>query len=65
MLAVADLCSPPQVQQAVDLFQILIHDNTYKTNRVKLPLGVFCTVNRHGHTVLLACLLPQLQRGGH
>lgn len=41
----------------MDLFQILIHDNTYKTNRFKLPLGVFCSVNRHGHTVLLACCL--------
>ena len=53
----ADLCFPPQVQLAVDLFQILIHDNTYKTNRFRLPLGVFCTVSRHGHTLLLACCL--------
>ena len=53
----AGLCLSPQVRLAVDLFQIMIHDNTYKTNRFKLPLGVFCTVSRHGHTLLLACCL--------
>ena len=49
--------TPRQREQAADLHQILVHDNTYKTNRFKLPFGVFCTVNRHGHTVLTASCL--------
>ena len=48
---------PSQRELATDVYQILIHDNTYKTNRFKLPFGVFAGVNRHGHTVTLAqCL---------
>lgn len=43
--------SPRQRELAGDLHQIVIHDNTYKTNRFKLPFGVFCSVNRHGQTV--------------
>ncbi len=49
--------SPKQRALATDVYQVIFHDNTYKTNRFKLPFGVFCGVNRHGHTVLLGqCL---------
>jgi hypothetical protein len=39
--------SPIQIDAALDNFQLLIHDNTYKTNRFKLPLGIFSGVNRY------------------
>jgi hypothetical protein len=41
--------SPEQRQNARDQPQILIHDNTYKTNKFGLPLGVFSGVSRCGH----------------
>jgi len=31
---------------AYDLYQVIIHDNTYKTNRFKLPCGLFSAPNR-------------------
>jgi hypothetical protein len=40
-----------------DLHQIVIHDNTYRSNRFKLPLGVFCTPNRHGQSTTTATCL--------
>ena len=33
--------SPRQRELARDLYQVNIHDNTYKTNRFKLPAGYF------------------------
>lgn len=39
--------SPTQRQTARDACQVLIHDNTYKTNRFNLPLGLFSGVNRY------------------
>ena len=49
--------NPKQRELAADVYRILIHDNTYKTNRSKMPFGVFAGVNRHGHTVTLGqCL---------
>ena len=38
--------SPSQRDLAVDCYQVLIHDNTYKTNRFKLPCGLFSAPNR-------------------
>ena len=38
--------SPEQRRNAQDQSQILIHDNTYKTNKFGLPLGVFSGVSR-------------------
>lgn len=38
--------SPRQREQAIDLYQVVIHDNTYKTNRFKLPCGLFSAPNR-------------------
>lgn len=38
--------SPNQRDMAKDCYQILIHDNTYKTNRFKPPLGIFFGVNK-------------------
>lgn len=49
--------SPDQREAAADLYQVIFHDNTYKTNRFKLPFGVFAGINRHGHTVTLATCL--------
>ena len=49
--------SPRQRDLAEEAYQLLIHDNTYKTNRFKLPAGLFSGVNRHGQTVLLAIAL--------
>jgi hypothetical protein len=45
--------SPTQRQLAKDCYQVLIHDNTYQSNRFRLPLGLFAGINRHGHTVTL------------
>ena len=41
--------SPEQRRNARDQSQILIHDNTYKTNKFGLPLGVFSGVSRSMH----------------
>ena len=49
--------SPRQRELARDLYQVIIHDNTYKTNRFKLPAGLFSAPNRHGQTMLLAVAL--------
>jgi len=49
--------SSRQRELARDLFQVLIHDNTYKTNRFNLPAGLFSAPNRHGQTMLLAVSL--------
>eukprot|EP00873_Tetraselmis_striata_P017121 jgi/Tetstr1/437385/TSEL_026069.t1 len=38
--------SPRQRDMAYDLYQVIIHDNTYKTNRFKLPCGLFSAPNR-------------------
>ena len=38
--------SPRQRDLARDIYQMLIHDNTYKTNRFKLPAGLFSAPNR-------------------
>ena len=38
--------SPRQRDLAMDCYQVLIHDNTYKTNRFKLPCGLFSAPNR-------------------
>ena len=56
--------SPRQRQMATDLYQVLIHDNTYKTNRFKLPCGLFSAPNRHGQTVLLAMALTDKEGTG-
>ena len=40
-----------------DIYQLLIHDNTYNTNRFKLPAGLFSGVNIHGQTILLVVAL--------
>ena len=38
--------TPKQRARANDLYQIIIHDNTYMTNRFGLPFGIFSSVNR-------------------
>lgn len=38
--------SPSQRKKAREQHQIAIHDNTYKSNTFKLPLGIFCGPNR-------------------
>jgi len=49
--------SPRQREMALDVYQVLIHDNTYKTNTFKLPCGLYLAPNRHGQIVLLAVSL--------
>jgi hypothetical protein len=49
--------SPRQRELARDLYQVIIHDNTYKANRFNLPDGFFSAPNRHGQTMLLAIAL--------
>ena len=56
--------SPRQRELAQDCYQLLIHDNTYKTNKFKLPAGLFSGVNRHGQTVLLALALSTKEGTG-
>ena len=38
--------SPSQRDLAADCYQVLTHDHTYKTNRFKLPCGLFSAPNR-------------------
>ena len=50
--------SPNQVQQARRYRAVLIHDNTYGSNSRGMKLGLFTSINMHGHTVLLGqCLI--------
>ena len=36
---------------------VLIHDNTYKTNKHDVPLSVFTGLKKYGNSVLLAQVL--------
>jgi hypothetical protein len=46
--------SPRQHLNAMDIFQLRIHDNTYKCNRFNLPMGFFISVNRCGQTICVS-----------
>ena len=54
-----------QRQASIECYQLLIYDNTYKTNRFKLPMGIFSGVNRSGlnlpHLGLHGCVGLQLR----
>ena len=54
--------TPEMRRQAADLFQVLIHDNTYKSNRFGLLMGVFSTVNRYASYPQQWCLCMDVQR---
>ena len=50
--------SPLQVQLARRFHHVLLHNNTYRSNRFGMPLGIFAGVDNHGMTVLMAqCLM--------
>jgi len=50
--------SPKQVEQAKRYHHILIHDNTYRCNKFGMALGLFTSINCHGHTSLGAqCII--------
>jgi len=49
--------SPRMRELAEDCYQLVFHDNTYKSNKFNLPCGLFSGVNRQGQTVLLAIAL--------
>ena len=46
--------SPVQLEQARRHHHLLIHDNTYTSNLFGMPLGLFTSVNQHGHTIVTA-----------
>ncbi len=52
--------SPRQRDHALDLYQVVIHDNTYKTNRFKLPCGLFSAPNRYELVAATSQLCLQL-----
>lgn len=50
--------TPDQVEEAKRYHHIVIHDNTYRCNRFGMPLGLFNSINNHGHTIVTAqCLV--------
>lgn len=50
--------SPKQVEEAKRYHHVMIHDNTYRCNKFGMALGLFTSVNNHGHTALTAqCLI--------
>jgi hypothetical protein len=46
--------TPEQVEEARRYHHVMIHDNTYKCNVFGLSLGLFTSINKHGHTTLTA-----------
>ena len=46
--------TPHQLELGRRFHHLLIHDNTYKSNTFGMPLGLFTSVNQHGHTVITA-----------
>ena len=46
--------TPEQVKNARKYAQVIFEDNTYKSNRYGEALALFCGINEHGQTLLLA-----------
>ena len=46
--------TPEQVKNARKYTQVIFEDNTYKSNRYGEALALFCGINEHGQTLLLA-----------
>ena len=46
--------TPEQVKNARKYAQVIFEDNTYKSNRYGEALALFCGINKHGQTLLLA-----------
>ena len=46
--------TPQQMELARRFHHVLFHDNPYRCNVFGMPLGLFCSVNEHGHTIVLA-----------
>ena len=43
---------PEQRMNYSRFYDIVVFDNTYKTNRFKMPFGIFTGVNNYGQSVL-------------